>query len=431
MCSFRDFISRFREINGVASIFGLFLQHGGVMLGAMDRGRQIIAVALPAMLSSSRAMTEGIVERHLKDRDWTIIELPMTTIGRTPLPAGGLHLDGAIVWCEPRDEWIHDLVAQGVKVVNCGTEWVGVEGVASVHFQYADLHAAVVRHLLELELRHVTAIGHRLDRRPASRRVMESFAAAARQAGMTAAVFDIGGELSPAVSPQRLLAPEGEIALSGLLKSLPGPAAIYCASDHMGFIVCEVAGRLGLRVPEDIAVVGMGDDLVGHFCSPPLTSVAGPARSVGYAAADCLTRWLTSEIQPFNVETVPGGKLIVRESTVGKSGSVVMEAVRRYISLHAVRGLSLGELVDLSGLSVKTLVRQYRAAFGLEPLEDVHQQRLGEARRLLLSTNSISDVAAACGFTSHSAFVNYFQRHAGCRPSDLRTAAPDESRAIG
>jgi AraC-like DNA-binding protein len=396
------------------------------------RNRKTIALVFPPIPSYSKGLTEGVVERHLAHRDWTLIELPRLIVGQSPLPEGELHLDGAIVWAEPRDHWVLDLVGKGVKVVNCGTEWVATPGVASVHFRHGDLHRAVVQHLGQLGLRRVVVMGHRLDKRPATRRVLEEMVNLAGQAGLEARLWELGGLDSPSVMPRRLLEPEKEHELEAFLKGLELPTAVVCAGDHMGFIVCEVAARLGLRVPEDLPVVGQGDNLLACFAHPPLTTVAGPARAVGCAAADCLAQWLAGGDGPPPAEEVPGSSLIVRESTVGKSGSAVLQAVRRRIAEAAAHGVTLNELVALSGLSVKTLVHRYQEAFGVTPVEEIQQLRLVEAKRLLeQAAGSLAQTAVACGFSSQAAFCNYFRRHVGQGPGEWRAAIKAARRTGG
>lgn len=385
--------------------------------------KYIVALIFPPQSAYSRLLTEGIMQRHLAHRDWTMVELPRLLIGRSPLPTGKWRLDGALVWAEPRDQWMYRLLDRQVKVVSFGAEWADHEGVASVMLKTSDLHREVLGHFKSLGLRHTLALAHRLDRRPATKRVLESFASMAISMGMTSAVRDIGGKLSPGTAPQRLLRPDSETDLRDILRALPKPAGIYCGGDFIGYIVCEVAARLGMRVPEDIAVVGEGGNLIGELAHPPLSTITGNVREVGVAMADCLGQWLSSGERPFPTTTIPGARLIKRESSVGKSGSDVLEAVRRCIAQRAVEGVSLNELTELSGLGAKTLSRRYQAAFGTDPLDEIHQRRLAEINRLLSQTKTpIAEIARACGFSSQAALYNYFKRHAGAGPGEYRSA---------
>lgn len=383
--------------------------------------RKIVALSLPQVPAYSAKLTEGLLDRHLSCRELTIVEVPRFTPGISPFSGVPTEVDGLIVWAEARDRWVRDFVARGVPVVNCGMEWLGEQGVASVHMNFPEVHQRVLGHFRDLGLRRVVAIGHRLGERPMTAKILDSFVESARQSGMDGCVWELDGEDSPSVMPRRLLATGQESELERFLKSLPKPVGIYCFGDHLGFIVCEVAARAGLQVPYDFAVVGFGDNRVARFSNPPLTSVDGDGCEIGRAAADCMATWLRTGQQPYGELTVNGANLMPRESSLGKSGSVVIEAVHRFIRSRARRGLMLGELVALSGLSVKTLVSQYREAFGADPMEAIHRHRVAEARRLLEDrAKPLSEVASECGFSSGAAFTNYFKRHAGCAPREVR-----------
>jgi AraC-like DNA-binding protein len=79
-----------------------------------------------------------------------------------------------------------------------------------------------------------------------------------------------------------------------------------------------------------------------------------------------------------------------------------------FLSLN--RGITIKDLVTRSGLSIKTFVRRYTEAFGIEPAEELRQLRqlrLGEAKRLLMETDqSVSEIATALGFASQASFYN-------------------------
>jgi AraC-like DNA-binding protein len=405
-------------------VLGLSSPGRSIDLRRVPSKRKYVGLIFPAGLAYSHGMTEGILRQQALNKNWTIIEFAHIKPGQNPLPDGGVQLDAAVTWAEPRDRWVADLVARGCLVVNCGLEWIGADGVASVHFDHAGLHRLVLDHLKSLGMPRAVIMGHRLALRPASARSCEDFARRARAEGMTAEVWSLEGDGSPALSPGRLLQPENEHQLAGLLKSLALPCALCCASDHMAFIAAEVAARLGLRVPADLAIIGVGDNALAATANPPLTSVAGDAVAVGEAAGRLLAEWLTGGRMPANPVAIPGARLIARESTTGKSHKRAIEIVRQMIQRQGARGVSVGELVAASGLSPKTLVRHYQANFGVDPVEEIQRLRIAQAKRLLAAeSRKIVEVAAECGFSSQAAFNNYFRRHTGCSPGDFVKAA--------
>ena len=81
-------------------------------------------------------------------------------------------------------------------------------------------------------------------------------------------------------------APCEQAALT-LLKLPPKkrPTALFCAGDRIAFTVLQVAHGLGLRVPQDLSVVGFANLSFGEFSIPPLTTVEQPFQAMGGAAA--------------------------------------------------------------------------------------------------------------------------------------------------
>ena len=384
----------------------------------MNSPRKYVGILLPPALAYSSRVLEGLMRHPRVHQEWMVIECPHFEPGRSPLLPGGAVLDAAIVWAEPRDQWVYDLMAQGTRILSCGVEWETTPGVASVYFDRVEMHRLLIDHLKSLGLRTAVSIGHKLGLRPASRGVIELFVEMAGREGIKAQLWSLEGEGSPAMAPGRMLQAHAEHELAEFLSSLTLPTAVICASDQMAIIVCEVAARLGLKVPEDLAVIGESDNPLAATSNPPLTSIAGNAIALGEVASEVLVDWFADGIPPSRPEVVFGARLVVRESTTGRADDPAIERVRRLIETKATKGISLAELVAASGLSTKTFVRRYQTAFGVDPIDEVNRLRLAEAKRLLATgTLKVADVAATCGFSSPAAFNNYFRRHAGCSPS--------------
>lgn len=385
----------------------------------MKKSKPVIALIFPANSHYSRELTDGVIDDHFLHNEWTLIELPRYLIGDSPLPLKKYRLDGAIVWAEPRDQYVSELIDRGIPIINCGMEWRDQPQVMRVHMIREDLHTLAIQHFRSIGLRRVVAFGHRLEQRPATLDFLKCFVTLAQQAGLDATIWDIGGQDSPSINPRRLLEYQDETEMAAFLRDLPKPSGIFCCGDHMGYLVCAVAKQAGLSIPEDLAIIGFGGNTASILSDPPLSSVLGPGRDIGRIAAEQLRLWLKKGKRPQATILVPGGRLIERESSVGKSGQALMEKMRRFIQEHAVNGISLQELAQAAHLSVKTFVRQYETAFGIHPLAEAQKLRIDTAKQLLASHEcTVAEVATRCGFSSQAAFYNYFKRHDGSSPSD-------------
>jgi LacI family transcriptional regulator len=386
----------------------------------MGTAEWTVALIFPPVPSYSRTLAEGVIEQQSLSRRCHMIDLPHLKVGRSPLPFHHDAIDAAIVWADRRDRWIEKLAEEGVKVVNCGSDWMDVPGVATARVDRDVVAKTLVDHIESVGLRRLILIGYLLGKRPGMQRFLEGIAGHARNAGMGTVLWELEGRNNPEDAPRRVLEAEKEHRLRALLKKIPKPAAIFCENDHIGVMVCRVARHAGVRIPEDLAVLGYGDNLIARFSDPPLTSLTPPGRAIGRAAAKLLEKWFAAKSMPPEV-VIHEALIAVRESTIGRSGNAGLERVRRFIAKNEDQALSLATLADVAGVSVKTLIRNYTAAFGIDPLEDLRQRRLKRAKRLLEDASvAIAEVAEDCGFASQANFYNYFLRHAGMSPTAYR-----------
>ncbi len=106
----------------------------------------------------------------------------------------------------------------------------------------------------------------------------------------------------------------GHVAANRLLRLEPRPTALFVANVRAAIGVMAAARRLGLRIPDDLSVVGFHDAPFAGFLDPPLTTVRMPLTEMGRQAVDSLLALLAGEpVVDSMVETPP--ELIVRGST--------------------------------------------------------------------------------------------------------------------
>ncbi|MEV5885347.1 LacI family DNA-binding transcriptional regulator [Streptomyces sp. NPDC052020] len=92
------------------------------------------------------------------------------------------------------------------------------------------------------------------------------------------------------------------------------PTAIFAASDQMALGAIEALRRRGLRVPEDMSIVGFDDLPEVRWCAPPLTTVRQPLSDMGKLAARMLLD-LAREVEPTSPRVELATELVVRAST--------------------------------------------------------------------------------------------------------------------
>lgn len=106
----------------------------------------------------------------------------------------------------------------------------------------------------------------------------------------------------------------GQHAMTFLLRGPKRPTAVICSNDWTAIGALHAIDAAGLRVPDDMSVVGFDDIPLARYVSPPLTSVRMSAGDVGSTAFDALFRLIGGERLEGEIYQVPT-KLVVRAST--------------------------------------------------------------------------------------------------------------------
>jgi LacI family transcriptional regulator len=211
--------------------------------------------------------------------------------------------------------------------------------------------------------------------------------------------------------------------LAKKLASLPRPLAVMAANDRAALPVVQACRAAGLRVPDDVAVLGVdNDDLIQSLCDPPLSSVNMATERIGFEAAAMLERLMQGEATPKMPRLVPPIEVIVRPSTdvLAISDGDVSQALR-LIRQSAGRRLSIADLARELAISRRQLERRFRKAMGRSLHDEIRRCRVERARELLGRTElTIRQVADACGFSASSYLTVVFQRELGVTPGAYR-----------
>jgi DNA-binding LacI/PurR family transcriptional regulator len=170
------------------------------------------------------------------------------------------------------------------------------------------------RHLIEAGCRHIGLISGEL---PAAGVELNPTVPERRQ-GWEQALRDAGREPAPALQTDVKFYEftEGRSALDALLKSEPKLDAIFCAAgDRVAMGVMERARELGLRIGQDLKLIGYDDLEASRLLDPPLSSVKQPAETLGAEALDLALEALDQPLKA-SYEIFHKAELIVRASAL-------------------------------------------------------------------------------------------------------------------
>lgn len=271
---------------------------------------------------------------------------------------------------------------------------------------------AAIQHLLEREFKNLAYCGY--DGIQWSDLRAQFFSRIAEQTGESIHIYR-----QSRVKARRKWANELSV-LGAWLKKLPKPIGIMTCCDDRSQNITEAAIQAGIRVPEEIAVIGVdNDELVCNLANPPLTSVALATEKAGFRAAHLLDRLMRGR------EKMCGQRIVIPPTHVESRTSTdtlpledkdVIGAIQ-FIRSHIQKTIQVTDVADSVCLSRRTLERRFLKTLGRSVQQEINRQRTDHIGNMLLHTRMTQvEIAQAMGYTSLDNMRRFFQRHKGMTP---------------
>jgi DNA-binding LacI/PurR family transcriptional regulator len=251
----------------------------GVEQVARQHELAVVLTEMEGRLTPGRAWTEQVLARRPTGVIAVFSEL--TVAQQAQLASRSIPL----VVLDPTGEPLHETPSVGA------TNWNG--------------GLAATRHLLELGHRRIAMISGPTQW-PCCRARLDGFRAA-----MDAAGVPVDPDL---VRLATLYVEGGLLAARDLLDRADPPTAVFTANDLQAFGVYEAARQAGVRIPEDLSVVGFDDLPFTRWAGPPMTTVRQPLTRMGAAAAELVIALADGET-PADNRIELATTLVVRQST--------------------------------------------------------------------------------------------------------------------
>ena len=214
------------------------------------------------------------------------------------------HVDGVLLLSlHGSDDLLATLDGRGVPTV-CGGAVVGSQPAVVVDADNLGGGRAAAEHLLARGRRRLAVLTGPQDMSSGRDRLTGARAALRAEGLEDQGLVVAFGDYSEA---------SGERAMRRVLATGARPDAVFAASDLMAVGALHVLREAGLRVPDDVALVGFDDAPVARHTDPPLTTVHQPVEEMGRVMADLLLARISGE--PVPARTVLPTRLVVRTST--------------------------------------------------------------------------------------------------------------------
>lgn len=214
------------------------------------------------------------------------------------------------------------------------------------------------------------------------------------------------------------------------LQSLEKPVGLMAYNDAQAAQILQLCTIRNLVVPEQLAVLGVGNDpVLCELSRPSLSSVDYSLRMLAYKAASLLDGLLAGDASLKKLHRMPPLGVTPRFSTNRqKVDDEDVMLAREFITTHFSESIQVGDVADAVQVSRATLKRKFRAIIGRSVSEEIQRVRIEHAKHLLASTDiKLSLVARQIGLRSQEHLNGLFRKVLGITPQSFRDQMPGVS----
>jgi LacI family transcriptional regulator len=212
--------------------------------------------------------------------------------------------------------------------------------------------------------------------------------------------------------------------LANWMISLPKPVAIMACNDDFGIHLIEAANMAGIKVPEEVVILGVdNDDFICDLYDPPMSSIDQEPENVGFKVAQVVKAIIKDGYKGEDKIIGNNFRIVTRRSTdiFAIEDDQLVKALN-YIKGNAVKqSVSVAEVVAATTLSRRLLEIRFRKLLNRSVLQEIKQIRIDAIVHKLITTREpISKIAYALGFNSPASFSNYFKNEKKISPGEFR-----------
>lgn len=373
-----------------------------------------VALAFPYGRAFVEKVVEGILAYARRETHWQIMRFPERLSPSLDWLQGWQGEGAFVIISTPEDARLARSLP--FPVVNL-TAYFPEPGVATVTADHREIGRLAARHLLERRFKKFGYYGSSDLFFSQLRR--DGFVGAIEKQGGTCAVLEV-----PSIVASGRMWLRQQLQLEEWLRSLHPPVAIMASTDLRADMLLETCRRLHLRVPDQVAVIGVDNDpvIVDH-AQPPLSSVARDDLQAGERAAALLHNLMAGQRPPRDIVYVPPTGVFARQSTETMAvEDPELANLVQYIRQNIAENFGVERLPPLLHCSRRTLENRIRAHLGASPAEIIQRLRVDQARRMLEASprQSLGAVATACGFSDVRHLRLVFHRFQKQSPGEYR-----------
>jgi LacI family transcriptional regulator len=200
------------------------------------------------------------------------------------------------------------------------------------------------------------------------------------------------------------------------IQSLPKPLGVMTCNDSRGLQVLRACASAGIGVPDQVAVIGAGnDDCICRLSDPALSSVDLAPEAIGYEAAQLLDRMMTKRSpRQQHIQVAPRGIITRRSTDVLATEDQAVAQTVAFIRQHACEDILVDNVLKHVRLSRSALEPRLKRVLGRTIHQEIQHVRLDRVKTWLATTDlPTKQIAAQAGFHSVQYLARVFRKNTG------------------
>lgn len=376
------------------------------------RRRVAIAIDLSYPLRHHHGVFAGTQQYAREHTKWECVVQPF--IGSLRKNQGTVRYDGIIA--RATNELVRNAARARVPLVNI---W-STAAASKTPSMLPDFHScgqAAAEHRLQRGFRQFAF--HGFTRHPASNFAWAGFTSALRTARHHVTKLNVPAHCDESAHAWN----KYTTTLNRWIAQWPLPLGVLVSQDILGRYLANACLVAGLRIPDDVSLIGLGNEpLICLQPEPSLSSIDLNSERVGYEAASLLDRLMNRKGVSATLNLIEPAELVVRRSTDAYVvDDPIVIAALRYIGEHCHLGIRVRAVAGHVHTTVRSLERHFQAALGRTISKEITRLRLERAKRLLIESDAlVKNVAHQCGFRDVKHFHKMFYAAQGTTPGQFR-----------
>lgn len=377
----------------------------------------------PYWTNYARMLMDGLV-RYLQShdsielRDYRYVENIEKTTDHPPW-TGDVH--GVIINAGCSPEMLAWLKRGRAPIVSASGDFRGTN-IPSLTTDGHLIARMALDHFESLGYRHVAFVGKRSNAVSDVRR--NAFLEEASRYDMNIRCIEVTKTLEELFGKEESW--EGVENLTQLLQETRKPVALLAVNDRVATWVARCAVELGLDIPKQVSILGVGDSDLSRLYSPPISTIRQNTEEIGFQAAHRLHQIILGKPNSKRDLDLAPVRIIPRESTVGipKLAISDVDLALQFIHDRACAGIRTKDVAKEVHISLRALELEFKKTLGRTMGSIIQEVRLERAKHLLETTDlSTQRIATLIGFTHYSCLNRMTARMLGMTPIEYRKQA--------